>query len=60
MVSKAKALESIQTLPEHFSIDELVERLIVIQKIEEGQRQASEGKVYSTEDAKRKLCKWLQ
>ncbi|WP_192823361.1 hypothetical protein [Rufibacter sp. LB8] len=60
MVSKASVLESLQALPEHFSIDDLVERLIVVQKIEEGQRQALAGKVFTTQEAKDKLGKWLQ
>ncbi|WP_066833655.1 hypothetical protein [Rufibacter ruber] len=60
MVSKIKVLESVQALPDHFSIDELVERLIIVQKIEEGQRQAKEGKVNTTQEAKDKLAKWLQ
>ncbi len=38
MITKTKLLESIQNLPKEFSIDQLIERLVVIQKIEEGQR----------------------
>ncbi|PIQ19728.1 MAG: hypothetical protein COW65_19100 [Cytophagales bacterium CG18_big_fil_WC_8_21_14_2_50_42_9] len=60
MITKDKLLASIQDLPEEFSIDELIERLIVIQKIETGQKQAREGRTNTTEDAKYKLRKWLQ
>lgn len=60
MITKTKLLASIQDLPEEFSIDELIERLIVIQKIEEGQKQAREGRTNTTEEAKYKLRKWLQ
>jgi len=60
MITKTKLLASIQDLPEEFSIDELIERLIVIQKIEEGKKQAREGRTNTTEEAKYKLRKWLQ
>jgi len=60
MITKAKLIASLQDLPEEFSIDELIERLIVIQKIEEGQKQAREGRTNTTEEAKQKLSKWLQ
>ena len=58
-MTKTKLMESIQNLPEEFSIDELIERLIVIQKIEEGQRQSKAGQTNTTEEAKKKLSKWL-
>jgi len=59
-MTKTKLIAFIQDLPEEFSIDELIERLIVIQKIEEGQKQAREGRTNTTEEAKYKLRKWLQ
>lgn len=60
MITKTSLIESIKTLPEEFTIDELIERLIVVQKIEEGQRQSRAGKTNTTEGAKQKLKKWLQ
>ena len=60
MITKTKLLEFIQNLPEEFSIDELIERLVVIQKIEEGQKQSREGRTNTTEEARQKLGKWLQ
>jgi len=45
-------------LPEEFSIDELVERLIVIQKVEEAQRQLKEGLKYTEEEAIKMVKKW--
>ena len=57
---KAQLIASIQSMPEEFSIDELIERLIVIQKIEEGQRQSEAGQIYTEEEAKKKLAKWLK
>ena len=60
MLVKEKVLEIIQSLPNEFSIDDVVEKLIVLQKIETGLQQVAEGKTLPTKDAKEKLQKWLK
>ncbi len=60
MLVKEKVLEAIQTLPEEFSIDDLVEKLVVLQKIEIGLQQVTAGKTLPTKKAKEKLQKWLK
>ena len=59
-MKKAQLLETIQDMPEEFSVDELMERLMILQKIEEGQRQIQAGQFYTEEEAKEKLEKWLK
>ena len=56
---KAVVIESISELPDEFSIDEVIERLIIVEKIEKGRQQVKEGKVNIEEQAKAKLSKWL-
>ena len=58
-MKKSTVIEFISKLPEEISIDEIIERLIVIEKIERGQQQVKEGKVNTEEEAKAKLSKWL-
>jgi hypothetical protein len=60
MIQKKKLLETINNLPEEFSIDELVERLIIIQKVESAQKQSKEGKKFSESEARAKIRKWSQ
>ena len=60
MLTKEKVLEVITDLPEEFSIDDLVDRLIVLDKIEKGLLEVKEGKVISHEEAKEKMSKWLK
>ncbi len=60
MVLKSKVIETINKLPEQFSIDELVERLITLEKIETGLRQVENNKTLSEEEAKARLSKWLK
>ncbi|HEY9005121.1 hypothetical protein [Ohtaekwangia sp.] len=58
-MKKAIVMDSISKLPDEFSIDEIIERLIIIEKIEKGRQQIKDGKVNTEEQAKAKLGKWL-
>ncbi len=60
MLTKKKLLKSIKDLPETFSIDEIIDRVILLQKVEIGQEQSASNKVHSTSSAKNKLKKWLK
>ena len=53
MITKDKAIEVIKSLPEEFSIEELMDRLILLNKIETGLRQAEQGEAFTTEQAKK-------
>ena len=60
MLTKSQILETLKALPEKFSVDELIERILLIQKIEIGLEQSSRHKTYSSVSAKKKLKKWLK
>lgn len=59
-MKKTQLLETVQDMPEEFSVDDLMERLMILQKIEEGQQQIQAGQFYTEEEAKKKLEKWLK
>ncbi|NJK87587.1 MAG: hypothetical protein HC906_18055 [Bacteroidales bacterium] len=50
--------KTIKNLPDSFTIDELIDQLIFIEKVEEGLKQAEDGKVVSNEDVKSMIDKW--
>lgn len=52
---KERALEAIRTLPDGATIDEAIERLCFIAKIEEGIRQSDAGLVVSHEEVKKRF-----
>jgi predicted transcriptional regulator len=52
MLTKEKVDKTILNLPDSFSLDELVEKLIFIEKIEEGYQQSENGKVVTNEEVK--------
>lgn len=41
-------------------IDVLLERIVILEKIEKSEKDIAEGNVYSTEEAKQKLEKWFK
>ena len=58
MITKEKLNKTINNLPDSFTIDELIDQLIFIEKVEEGFQQSEEGKVISNEDVKSMIDKW--
>jgi len=60
MLTKEKIKTTIDSLPENFTIEDIIEELIVLDKIEQGLKDVKEGKVYTTDEARRKLDKWLR
>lgn len=60
MLNKEKILQTLKDLPDTFSIDELFDRIVMMNKIEIGLHQAESGKVNTTDQAKDKLKKWLK
>lgn len=60
MITKDKLMQTIKDLPEKFSFDDLLDRIILLQKIEIGLQQSEDGQIYTTDQAKEKLKKWLK
>jgi len=61
-ISKNQVIELIQAMSEDefTDIDVLLERIMLLNKIEGGGKNIAEGKVYTMDEAKEKLSKWLQ
>lgn len=57
MLTKTQVTNIMEKLPEEFSIDQLVEKLIFINKVETGLKQSEAGNVNTKEQVKQKLSK---
>ena len=55
--AKQKILEAVQQLPPDVTMEEAIERLIFLAKVERGLRDAESGRVVSHEEAKRRLAR---
>ncbi|MCG2591096.1 hypothetical protein [Rhodohalobacter sulfatireducens] len=60
MISKKNVIQGLEKLPDHFSIDDLLDQLLLIEKVELGLQQSKNNETVSTEEAKKKLDKWLK
>lgn len=58
MLTREKLNKTILNLPDSFTIDELIDQLIFMEKVEEGLQQSEESKVVSNEDVKAMIDKW--
>jgi predicted transcriptional regulator len=58
MLTREKVINTIKDLPDSFTIDELIDRLILIDKVEQGLEQSAEGKVIPHEEVKKIIEKW--
>ena len=60
MITKTKLKKQIDEFPEQFSIDELIEKLILIEKIETGNEQSEKGKTITDEEMNKEIEKWFE
>ena len=60
MLIKSRVLESINDLPEKFSMDELFEKMYVIEKIEIGLEQSKKGQTISEDELDKEIEKWFK
>lgn len=55
MIKKEKVKETLDQLPDEFTVDELIDHLLIVEKINRGIRASDAGDVYTVEEAKEKL-----
>lgn len=55
MLAKKEVIKIIKEMPEHFSVDDAIDRLIVLNKIEKARHEIKEGKGLTMEQARKKI-----
>lgn len=60
MLTKDKVKELVDHMPETFSLDDLIERIFLLQKIEMGQKEIENGEGIDWEDIKKEMDSWLK
>lgn len=53
-----KAIETMKEFPQEFELEELIERLVFVEKVEKGLLQIDQGKTFSQEQVKEMSKKW--
>lgn len=60
-MTKNKVISTLEELPNEFKVEELIEKLLFIEKVEQGIQEADEGKVLSFEEVKSNMNKkWVE
>ena len=57
-MQKSTIIRTLNELPSKFNLDDFLERLIVIEKIDEGMEDAKAGKTISHDKVKKMVAKW--
>jgi len=57
-MKRDKAIETIRELPQEFDLEELMEKLVFVEKVEKGLKQDSEGKTITHGNVKEIVKKW--
>ena len=57
-MKRDKAIDTVKELPVEFELEQLMEKLVFVEKVEKGLEQADQGKVTSHEKVKEMTKKW--
>jgi predicted transcriptional regulator len=49
-LSKRAVLKTLKEMPERFEVDDLIERIVLLQKVEEGMSDVKAGRVFTLEE----------
>ncbi len=60
MLTKEEVIKSVNELPNEFSFEDILDRLLLLDKIEIGLEQSNASNTVSSTEAKESLSKWLK
>ncbi len=60
MIAKEQALKTIEDPPQDASIEDAMEKLYLIYKVDRDMKQADSGQKITQEEAKKRMKKWLK
>jgi len=60
MITKSRLKQHIEGFPEEFTIEELIERLLLVEKIEKRMQQSEANETISEEELETEMQKWFK
>lgn len=60
MLNKKIVLRIIDKFPERFTVDELIDKIILIDKIDKGNLQSEQGEIISEEELEKEIEEWFK
>lgn len=59
MTIKDKIISSIKNLPDSVTIDDILDQIMLVEKIEKGVEQSNKNQIVSDDELDKRLGKWL-
>lgn len=59
-MTKEKVIQAIKKLPDNFSVDDVLDKIMLIEKIERGIEQSKQNQLISDDELNKHLPKWLK
>lgn len=60
LLDKKTVIKSIRSMPDKFSVDDIVDRVMLLSAIEEGLADVRAGRTVTLAEAKKHFAKWLK
>jgi hypothetical protein len=60
MITKTQLINSLNNLPENLTVDQVIDHIIFVEKVQNGLDDVAQGRVDTKEEARDKLKKWLK
>ena len=60
MITKTQLINTLDNLPENITIDQIIDHLIFIEKVQKGIEDSKNGRINSKDEARKKLSKWIK
>ncbi len=60
MITKTHLINTLEKLPENLNIDQVIDHLIFLEKVQKGIDDSKNGRINSKEEARKKLSRWIK
>ncbi|TAG99877.1 MAG: hypothetical protein EAZ15_10310 [Sphingobacteriales bacterium] len=60
MITKTQLISSLDILPDNLTIEQVIDHLVFVDKVQKGLDDSNNGKINTVEEAREKLKKWLK
>jgi len=60
MITKTQLISAFDNMPDNLTIDQVIDHIIFIDKVQKGLDDSANGRVNTKEEAKQKLSKWFK
>lgn len=60
MLTKERIHSALKDFPDNFTLEEFIEKLILIDKIERGNTESQDGKITSNRELEKEMARWFK